>query len=125
MCHKEFLEDLGLLIVKNNLPILFMENVWLKRLILHLFPKLNFRFRIQFSQEILLGLVEKIGQIYVLPILIECHFAIASFDTWMSKGTYDVFTLVIKFLGSDWQPKHVTIGLFKAKKPHVRPWLEI
>jgi len=69
--------------------------------------------------------VEKIGQMYVLPTLIECHVAIVSFDMWMSKGAYDVFTLVIKFLGSDWQPKHVTIGLFEAKKPHVKPWLEL
>jgi hypothetical protein len=40
--QKEFLEDLGLLIVKNNLPIQFMESMWLKRLIMHLCPKLNF-----------------------------------------------------------------------------------
>jgi hypothetical protein len=35
-------------------------------------------------------------------------------DLWMSKGAYDVFALVINFLSIDWQPKHVTIGLFKA-----------
>jgi hypothetical protein len=34
----------------------------------------------------------------------------------MSKGAYDVPTLVINFLGKDWQPKHVTINLFKATK---------
>jgi hypothetical protein len=32
----------------------------------------------------------------------------------MFKRTYDVFALVINFLVSDWQPKHVTIGLFKT-----------
>jgi hypothetical protein len=32
----------------------------------------------------------------------------------MSKGTYDVFALVINFLSSKWQPKHVTINLFEA-----------
>jgi len=32
----------------------------------------------------------------------------------MFKGTYDVFSLVINFWGSDWQPKHVTIGLFEV-----------
>jgi hypothetical protein len=46
--------------------------------------------------------VEKIGQMYVLPTLIECHVAIVSFDMWMSKGAYDVFTLVNNFLGNDW-----------------------
>jgi len=34
----------------------------------------------------------------------------------MSKGAYDVFALVINFLGSDWQPKHLAIGLFEATK---------
>jgi hypothetical protein len=34
----------------------------------------------------------------------------------MPKGAYDVFALMINFLGNDWQPKHVTIGLFKVTK---------
>jgi hypothetical protein len=32
----------------------------------------------------------------------------------MFKGAYDVFALVINFLNSDWEPKHVTISLFEA-----------
>jgi hypothetical protein len=40
--HKKKMEDLGLLIVKNNLPIQFVENVWLKHLVLHLCSKMNF-----------------------------------------------------------------------------------
>ncbi len=91
-----------------------MEIVWLKHLTTHLCPKLNFPSKRQFSQEILLGLVEKTSQMYVLPTLLECHFATMSFDLWMFKRAYDVFALVINLLGGDWQPKHVTIGLFKA-----------
>jgi hypothetical protein len=34
--HNFFLEDLGLLIVKNNLPIQFVKSMLLKSLILHL-----------------------------------------------------------------------------------------
>jgi hypothetical protein len=41
-------------------------------------------------------------------------FATVSFDFWLFKGAYDVFALVIKFWGNDWQPKHVTIGLFEV-----------
>jgi hypothetical protein len=37
-----------------------------------------------------------------------------NFNLWMSKGSYNVFALVINFLSNDWQPKHVTIGLFEA-----------
>jgi hypothetical protein len=33
----------------------------------------------------------------------------------MSKGGYDIFTFMINFLKVDWQPKHITLGLFNAK----------
>jgi hypothetical protein len=32
----------------------------------------------------------------------------------MSRRAYDIFPLVIKFLGTNWQPKHITIELFEA-----------
>jgi hypothetical protein len=37
-----------------------------------------------------------------------------AFDFWMSKGACDIFVIVMNFLGFDWQPKQITIGLFKA-----------
>jgi hypothetical protein len=39
-----------------------------------------------------------------------------NFGLWMSKGAYEVFAIVINFLSNDWQPKHVSIGLFEATK---------
>ncbi len=42
----------------------------------------------------------------------KCQYASPSFDLWMSKGGHDIFALAINFLGIDWQPKHVTLGLF-------------
>jgi hypothetical protein len=39
---------------------------------------------------------------------------IVSFDLWMSKGTSDVFALVINFMDENWQPKKVKIGLSEA-----------
>ncbi len=84
--------------------------------VLHLSPRVVFPSRKQFSQEILPNLVEKTKQVYVLPKLIDCICAITSFDLWMSKGVHDIFALVINFLGSNWQPKQITIGLFKATK---------
>jgi hypothetical protein len=59
MFNKSFLENLGLLIVKNNFPIQFVKNMWVKCLVLHLCPRVHFPSRNHFSQEILLGLVEK------------------------------------------------------------------
>jgi hypothetical protein len=34
----------------------------------------------------------------------------------MSKGAHDIFALVIKKLGCNWQPKQVTIDLFETTK---------
>jgi len=32
----------------------------------------------------------------------------------MSKGGHDIFALVINFVGANWQPKHITVGLFEV-----------
>ncbi len=88
--------------------------MWLNCLILCICPKLNFPSKKQFSHDILLGLMEKTNELYVVPTLVECHSITTNFDLWMSKGTYDVFALVINFVSNDWQPKHVTIGLFET-----------
>jgi hypothetical protein len=32
----------------------------------------------------------------------------------MSKGTWDVFVVKVNFISSDWEVKHVTIGLFEV-----------
>ncbi len=60
--------------------------------------------------------MEKTIELYVLPALIECYYATMSFDLWMFKRGYDVFTLVVNFLSSNLQLKHVIIGLFEAIK---------
>jgi hypothetical protein len=100
--HRCFSKNLGLLIIKENLPIQFVESMWLKCLILHLCPKLNYPSRRQFSQEILLRLVEKTSYQYVILALVDYFFATASFDLWMSKEAYDVFASIINFWSDDW-----------------------
>ncbi len=56
--------------------------------------------------------MEKTKETYVLPLLNDYSCATTNFDLWMSKGAHDVFVLVIIFLGFDWKPKHVILGLF-------------
>jgi hypothetical protein len=34
----------------------------------------------------------------------------------MSKRAHDIFALVINFLGTDWQPKYVTIKRFETNE---------
>jgi len=50
--YKEFLEDLGLLIIKENFPIQFVESMWLKHLILCI-SKIKFPFlKVVFTRDI-------------------------------------------------------------------------
>jgi hypothetical protein len=41
-------------------------------------------------------------------------FAICTFDLWVSTRAHDVFVVVVNFFFSNWELKHVTIGLFEA-----------
>jgi hypothetical protein len=44
---------------------------------------------------------KKTKQLYVLPTLVDYYSVIRSFDLWMSKGAYDIFTIVINFWGAN------------------------
>ncbi len=66
MQQKQFLQDLALLVVKNHLPIQFVESTWLKRLVMHLCPRVVFPSRKTFSQEVLVYLVEKMKEEHML-----------------------------------------------------------
>jgi hypothetical protein len=99
--QKQILQDLTLLVIKNHLPIQFVESTWLNHFIMDLCAKVVFPSRKMFSQEVLVDLVEKMKQEYVLIKLKQCYFATTSFDLWMSKGAHDVFALVISFLNEE------------------------
>ncbi len=120
MQQKQFLQDLAFLVVKNHLPIQFVESSWLKCLVMHLCPKIVFPSRKMFSQEVLVDLMEKTKEEYVLTKFKQFYFAIVSFDLWMSKGAHVVFALVIKFLNEKWLSQHIIIGLFKANETTKR-----
>jgi hypothetical protein len=61
----------------------------------------------------ILKLVEKTKQLYVLPTLTKYNF-LTSLDLWISKGTHHICALVINFLGVDSYLKHVTFDLFEV-----------
>ncbi len=52
------------------------------------------------------------GPTYVQHALASCLSIAYTFDLWMSKGTHDVFAIVVNLI-SNWDAKHVTIGLFE------------
>jgi hypothetical protein len=144
-------KKLALLIVKNHLPLQFVESVWLKYLMLQLCFRVHFIFQKLFSNIVLPELVEKTKKTYVfpelmgktnetyvfpelvektketnvLPLLNDCSCVTTSFDLWMFKGAHNVFVLVINFWGFDWKPKHVSFDLFNLLKLQDKHWLKI
>jgi len=62
----------------------------------------------------LLNLVKKTKQTYVLVILTKCVFTLANYDLWVSKMAHDVFALIVNFLKENWMLKHITIKLFET-----------
>jgi hypothetical protein len=66
-------------------------------------------------EDILLFMMKRTLQKFVFPFNNVVVFLIAIFDLWMSKGAFDILSLVINFFTLDWEPKHVTIGLFEPK----------
>jgi hypothetical protein len=59
--YKEIKKDLGLLIIKDNFPIQFVESMWLKHLILHL-SKIKFPLLKAVSIRNIARLIEKTSQ---------------------------------------------------------------
>jgi hypothetical protein len=51
---------------------------------------------------------------YVQLQLVECLTTICALDLWMPKGAFIVFAVIVNFLSTNWEPKHITIGLFEA-----------
>ncbi len=43
----------------------------------------------------------------------SCDTYIISCDLWTSKGV-DAFELIVHFLNHNWEPSHITIGLFET-----------
>jgi hypothetical protein len=75
-----FVENLALLIMKNNLLLQFVKSVWLKHLMLQLCPWVQFPSQKIISHNVLPNLVEKFKQTYVFPLLNKCYCVTVSVD---------------------------------------------
>ncbi len=95
------MEDLGLLIIKNHLPMHLVENQWLNKFSLHLCRGLFYLLGNSLQKKFCCSWWKKLNN-GVLPTLVDHYFVIISFDLWMSKEACDIFTFHINFLGVDW-----------------------
>jgi hypothetical protein len=61
-------------------------------------------------EEVILVMVRKTMDLYVLFNFVSAIIMATRFDLWMFKGGVDTFVFVINYLNELWTPRHVTIG---------------
>ncbi len=109
ICNKQcFFEDMGLLIVKNHLPIQF------ETFMFTFVSKTCLSFQKTVFTQIFPKLMGKKKQLYVSPTLKKCSCTTLSFDVCMSKGAHDTFVHVINFLEIEQQPKKFTLDFLEV-----------
>jgi preprotein translocase subunit SecB len=109
-----FLEDVMLLMIKAYSLMRIVESIWLQRMAYRLCPQVVFPSKKKCVDDVLSGLVEKTMLTYVHLALADYISTTCTFDLWISKGVHDVFIIVINFLSSKWEAKHIIIGLFEV-----------
>jgi hypothetical protein len=67
-----------------------------------------------FVDDVFSSLVEKTMFTCVHLAVANCISTTYTFDLWMSKGAHDVFVIVVNFISSKWEAKHITIKLFEV-----------
>ena len=110
-----FLQNLVLLIAKGCIPLSLVESQWVRRLVLMCDSRIHFPSRKQLVREHIPAMFTKTMEQYVLPLVGKSATVSVTFDLWMSRGTQDTFCMVVNFLDTDWVPRHVTVGVFRAQ----------
>jgi hypothetical protein len=108
-----FLEKVMLYVIKGFLPMRTFESIWLHQMAYMLCPRVALPSKKMFVEEVLFTLMERTLMTYVQPTLATCLSTTCTFDLWMFAKVHNVF-VVVNFLSNNWEPKHVTINLFKA-----------
>jgi len=80
------------------MPFSTCDNIWLRRLVLHLCSCVVFPSHVTFVEEVMPAMVKKTMQLHVLLGLAKAITLSVSFDPWISKGGMDTFALVINYL---------------------------
>ncbi len=103
-----------LFVAKTYMHVSNVENLWLRWLVMHQNPQVQFSNNKQMVQHAIPSLVAKTMDKYVLPTLDSCVPVTTSFDLQISRFGHNTFILVINFINSLWVPCHVTMGLFEV-----------
>jgi hypothetical protein len=109
-----FFEDLVLYIAKGYHLLSYVENPWLRHMVLRQCLHVVFPSQHQLVTNVLPNIVEKTREKCVLPSLASYITCTSSFDLWMSRGGHDIFTMVVSFINKFWEPTHVIMKFFEV-----------
>ena len=78
--QRTFMEDLTLYIVESNRPLSTIEDPWLRRLVMRECGKMAFPSQYQLVNDVILVVVTKTMEKFVVPQLALCITCTATFD---------------------------------------------
>jgi hypothetical protein len=92
----------------------FIENPWLKCLVLQQCGHVQFPSHRQMVIDVVLDMVEKTKDKCVITIFASYVICTCSFDLWMSCAGFDTFVMVVNIINTSWEHTHATIGIFEV-----------
>jgi len=96
--------------------MMIVQSIWLHQPTYKLCMKVVFPSNKLFVEKVLLTIRGKKLATYVQPTLATCIF-----DLWMSTKAHEMFIVIVNFLWSNWEPKHVMfVCLFVAWFPNCK-----
>jgi hypothetical protein len=93
-----FVDDLALYIAKGHRPLAYVENPWLKHIVMHQNPKVVFPFHHSIVKDVVPQTLAKTMANHVFLALTSCITCTASFDLWMSWSRFDIFAMIVSFI---------------------------
>ncbi len=86
-----FIEDLILMIAKENMPLFVVESPWLRQMVLCLCGQVKFPFRKQLVCEHIPALLQITMATYVFLAIVQYAIVTTIFDLRMLRSRYDIF----------------------------------
>jgi len=112
--QKRFLQNVMLFMIKGFFPLRTVEFIWFQILAFSLCPKVSFLSRKVFIEYVFFTLMNMTCIGFVQLARTKCLTTTCTINLQMSKGAHDEFVIIVNFMSTTWEPKHITIGEFEA-----------
>jgi hypothetical protein len=98
----QLLENLTLYVAEGHHPLLIIEDLWLKQLVLRPCGKVVFTFKHQLLDDVLHTTITNTMEKFLNLVFVECIICMAIFCLCMLQSGSDIFSLVIFFINANY-----------------------